>query len=151
MRWPLFAAVGILAGCSNGGYLEDLRHDSPEKRVAAADFLGAQRDQEAVTALIGVLSDQDPRVRAKGAWALGMIRSREAVMPLLPLLKDSDRAVKQAVIGALMNLEEPEALPALRAALSVELDTWVAGDLEEAITYLMQFEGDDDVGEFSFR
>jgi HEAT repeat protein len=152
MRWvALGMVVAFSAGCSDKSYSDDLLHASSEKRVAAAAFLGAQRDQNAVGALIAVLGDSSVSVRTKAAWALGMIRAREAVTPLLVLLKDPDRGVKQAAIGALMNIEEPGALPSLREALSSEPDVWVIGDLEKAIGYLSQFEGETDVGESTFN
>ena len=153
MRLGVLAVVivGVGVGCSDQGYVSDLQDASPAKRMAAAAFLGAQRDQDAVGGLIGVLDDAEAGVRAKSAWALGMIRSREAVGPLVSMLADPDRAVKQAVVGALMNIEEPEALPALHQALSSESDTWVIGDLEKAIVYLEQFEGETDVGESTFK
>lgn len=147
----LAVVIGLGVGCSDQSYVSDLRSPSPDKRLAAAAFLGAQRDQDAVGGLIGVLDDSEAGVRAKSAWALGMIRSRGAVGPLVSMLADPNRAVKQAVVGALMNIEEPEALPALRQALSTESDTWVIGDLKKAIVYLEQFEGETDVGESTFK
>tara|TARA_Y100000588_G_scaffold309310_1_gene334277 strand:- start:1015 stop:1470 length:456 start_codon:yes stop_codon:yes gene_type:complete len=151
MRAPIVLVGLLVLGCSGGGYLDDLQHASAEKRLAAASFLGAQRDPQAVPGLIGLLEDPDARVRAKGAWALGMIRARSGVIPLLARVGDPDRTVKQAAIGALMNIEEPAALPGLKKALATETDAWVVGDLEKAITYLTQFEGESDIGESTFR
>lgn len=142
----------VVVGCgSESSYVDDLTHPSAERRVAAAEFLGAQREGSAVAALVDALGDSEPGVRAKSAWALGMIRDSVAMHPLIDLLDDGDREVKQASLGALMNLEQPDALPALGSALSKESDDWVVGDLEKTIRYLEQFEGEADVGESSFR
>ena len=76
MRWvALGMVVAFSAGCSDKSYSDDLLHASSEKRVAAAAFLGAQRDQNAVGALIAVLGDS-----MGGAVAIMAAATRRAII-----------------------------------------------------------------------
>lgn len=152
----LAAVVGVwiwIGGCSqeHGDYVKQLRLGTPEQRAEAAAFLGAQRVSSAIPAVRAALRDTVPAVRAKAAWAVGMLRAREAFQDLLPMLRDPSRRVRQQVAEALMQIEEPEAIPALRMALQMERDPWVQGDMQRAIQYLEQFQGDAEVNESSFK
>jgi HEAT repeat protein len=147
----LLAVAALLACGGDDGYLEQLRRGTSDERAQAAAFLGAQRDVRAVPHLIAALQDTVPSVRAKAAWALGMVGGKEALPALVACLSDTSLRVRQQAGLALMGLEEPEAIAALQAALRAESDPWVRGDLQRAIEYLRQFEGEADLSEGTFR
>ena len=131
--------------------MQQLRLGTPEQRADAAAFLGAQRVSSAIPVIRAALRDTVPAVRAKAAWAVGMLRAKEALRDLLPMLRDPSRRVRQQVSEALIQIEEPEAIPALRMALQMEKDPWVHGDMQRAVQYLEQFQGDAEVNESSFE
>ena len=142
----------VFAGCGDdGGYLKQLRSGTPEERVQAAAFLGAQQDVSAIVHLQIALRDTFPELRAKAAWALGYMGARESMREILPLLRDPHRRVRQQAAIALMHIEEPEAIPVLEVAAAAERDAWVKGDMRRAILYLQQFLGESDLGEATFR
>ena len=142
----------LAAACSKGGgFKADLKSPDVEKRVRAIEFLGSQRDRSVIPQLIEAVGDPSTEVRAKSSWALGMLQAKEAMEPVSKLLSDQEARVRQSAARALLQIEEPEALPALREALKVEPDDWVKRDIQEAITHLIQFEGETDVGEGTFK
>lgn len=142
-------ALGL--GCGESSFKADLKSPDQDVRVRAIEFLGSQRDRSAIPALIEATSDTAEVVKAKAAWALGMLQAKEAVGPVSEMLRHPSTRVRQSASGALLQIEEPEALPALREALEVEQDEWVRRDMQDAIDHLIQFEGETDVGESSFR
>ena len=151
---PLIPFLVVLAiwGCGSGNeYVDQLHSGSPEQRVQAASFLGAQRVSEAIPHLRMALRDTLPEVRSNVIWALGMLRSKEAMPELLPMLRNSNRNIRQATARALMQIEEPEAIAALESARKVEQDTWVQADMDRTIEHLRQFEGETNVQEFRVR
>jgi len=142
----------FLCGCSpHGDYIRQLRSGTVDQRVDAAAFLGAQRVFEAVPHLRVALRDSAAPVRTKAAWALGMLREKEALRDLIRMLGDKDRDVRQIVAWALMQIEEPEAILALERAMASEPDAWVKKDMERAVRYLKQFDGEADVEEGRVR
>jgi HEAT repeat protein len=138
-------------GSVHDDYLRQLRSGSPDQRAQAASFLGAQRVGDAVPHLQRALRDSEPNVRAKVVWALGMLRSKDALRDLIKLLGDHDRDVRQVTAWALMQVEEPEAIAALERAMAIEHDAWVKKDMDRAVRYLKQFEGEADIEEISVR
>lgn len=148
----LISAIFLISCRSQyGEYFSQLRSDSPDDRAQAALFLGAQRVGEAIPYLRAALRDTVPQVRAKVIWALGMLRSKEALHDLMPYLRDAHRNVRQATALALMQIEEPEAISSLEAASRIEEDVWVKRDMDRAIQYLQQFEGETEIGEGKMR
>ena len=151
IRVLLFCCVFYGCGSEHSSYIDQLRSGTPEQRAQAAAFLGAQRIAEAIPHLRTALQDEDDAVRAKVIWALGMLRSSAAMPDLLPLMQDSDRNIRQVTARTLMQIEAPEAIPALENALKIESDEWVAKDIESAIQHLRQFEGEVDIKEATVR
>ncbi|MDE2829235.1 MAG: HEAT repeat domain-containing protein [Gemmatimonadota bacterium] len=149
----LLALLLFLCGCSSphGDYVRQLRSGTVDQRIDAAAFLGAQRVFEAVPHLRAALRDSAAPVRTKAAWALGMLRAKEALRDLIRMLGDKDRDVRQIVAWALMQIEEPEAILALERAMASEPDAWVKKDMERAVRYLRQFDGEVDVEEGRVR
>ena len=148
---PLLLLFWVGCGTVHDDYFEQLRSGSSDQRAQAASFLGAQRVVEAIPHLQRALRDPAPNVRAKAAWALGMLRSKGALRDLVKLLGDRDRDVRQVAAWALMQIEEPEAIVALERAMAVERDAWVKKDMDRAVRYLKQFEGEADVEESDVR
>ena len=151
--WPAKALVlcVLCLCCQDRSFYSDLKSPDPETRMRAAEFLGSQRDRQAIPHLIEALGDSSTEVRAKAGWALGMLRAKEAAQPISLLLADSESRVRQSAGCALLMIEEPDALPSLKKALAKESDEWVKRDLEDAINHLAQFEGETDVDEAGFR
>ncbi len=143
----------FLSGCGSphADYLRQLRSGSIDQRIDAAAFLGAQRIAEAIPHLRAALRDPVPQVRTKAAWALGMLRAKEALRDLIRTLGDKDRDVRQITAWALMQIEEPEAISALERALASEPDAWVKKDMDRAVRYLRQFDGEVDIEESRVR
>lgn len=141
----------MCAGCGGNSTIDRLRSGTPEQRAEAAAFLGAQRVTEAIPALREALKDTSEDVRAKSAWALGAMRSKDALPDLLRLVESDSRRVRQQAVQAVAEIEEPGAIPTLEAALAREDDPWIRKDLEAALEYLGQFEGEADVSEGGFR
>lgn len=132
-------------------YLAQLRSGTPDQRAQAAAFLGAQRVSDAIPHLRAALRDTVPEVRTKVIWALGMLRSKAAMRDLISLLRDGNRDIRQATALGLMQIEDPEAIPALENAHRMETDAWVKRDMDRALRHLKKFEGEADVGEGGIR
>ena len=150
-RFSLVLLVGLALACQDRTFQADLKSTDQQVRVRAIEFLGSQRDRSVIPELIEITTDPAVAVRAKASWALGMMQAKEAMGPIVKLLKDPEARVRQSACQALLQIEEPEALPALRAALQAEADEWVRQEMEAAIRHLVQFEGETDVGESSFK
>ncbi len=92
-----------------------------EVRAAAARAVGGLRDSRAVPALLGLLSDNDPKVRQWVASALGRIGDSRAVDPLIGALSDSDPAVRGWAALALARFRDRRIIdPLLKAAKDSE-------------------------------
>ena len=97
--------------------------DKPLARQSLVRALGHFKQEEALTKLLFVLTDEheDCSVRSEAAWALGSQRSQRASEPLLALLKNhknSSLCVPCAI--ALGMLGDRQALPALQELLQNE-------------------------------
>ncbi len=96
---------------------DDLPVDRQPRVIIA---LGRFRAKAAVPRLLETLKSASAPVRAASAEALGRIgQTQEVLEPLRARLDDADLSVRKAVISALADLEDREAVPALiRAAES---------------------------------
>ncbi|HEY7533508.1 MAG TPA: HEAT repeat domain-containing protein [Nitrospiraceae bacterium] len=98
--------------------LTELLHDPhSEVRRAAAESLGKIGDPKTAAALLGVLSDQEPRVRAAAALAIGRLGpsgGEKAAQAVVEALDDHDELVQRAAVIAISELE-----PAPRVLASV--------------------------------
>ena len=100
-----------------------LRRDANTKvRATAAWALGSLGDDDAVEGLTAALSDTSQDVRMRAVWAIGSVSPKQAPKPLVALLTDKDRNVRQLVAWALFTIEDPDAVPALTAAMRAETD-----------------------------
>jgi beta-lactamase regulating signal transducer with metallopeptidase domain/HEAT repeat protein len=100
-----------------------LRRDVNTKvRATAAWALGSLGDDDAVEGLTAALSDTSQDVRMRAVWAIGSVSPKQAPKPLVALLTDKDRNVRQLVAWALFTIEDPDAVPALTAAMRAETD-----------------------------
>ena len=112
-----------------------LRDKDPEVRAAAAISLGDHADAGAVAPLASALSDKNYFVRAQAARALG-VNGRaavQAVPALMALLtKDEDSEVKRQAAGALGQIGDRSALPALERATR-DKDPYLAQAASDAI------------------
>lgn len=87
-------------------------------RMAAARALGELHDHSAVAKLVATLSDDDWRVRELVVWALSETKDSRAVTALCTVLVSDPRAeVRRGAAEALGEIQNAEALPALKQAL----------------------------------
>ena len=91
---------------------EDLSHDAPEERRAAALFAGLLRLDALAPRLIEALVDPYFLTRMEAARALGLLRHAPAVPELRASLRDTDILVRDAAIEALTLIPDPELLTA---------------------------------------
>ena len=100
-----------------------LRRDANTKvRATAAWSLGSLGDDDAVEGLTAALGDSSAGVRLKSVWAIGSIGPKQAPKPLVDMLTDKDEEVRRMVAWALYTIEDPDAVPALTAAMRAETD-----------------------------
>ncbi len=103
----------------------DVDSNSPENediriRASAIIATGKARDREAIPRLIEILENENEVewLRGCAAIALGRIAGDEVADPLIKALQDKDLFVSRAVILALGELKNEEALPHLKALLA---------------------------------
>ncbi|MFO0633845.1 MAG: HEAT repeat domain-containing protein [Nannocystaceae bacterium] len=88
----------------------------PSVRCAAAIALGhLPGDHEGADALAFALADEEPLVRAAACRALGQLAPPQAPAALLAATHDRAAQVRAAAVAALVALDNPVALPRLRA------------------------------------
>ncbi|MFC5277675.1 HEAT repeat domain-containing protein [Halorubrum rubrum] len=127
-----------------------LEADRAELRIAAANGLARLNEPSALPAVVGALSDPDPRVRLRAchacgtfadsravpglierlddeprvrraaANALGAVGTDRALDPLIDLLEDSDESLRRIAAGALGNASNPKPVEPLARALADE-------------------------------
>ena len=86
----------------------------PMVRAAAAEALGDLNVTRATEALIGALQDEELIVQIAAVKSLGKIGNDLAGEPLIQLLGRSEPLLRIATIGALTDLRDPHAVPALK-------------------------------------
>jgi HEAT repeat protein len=84
--------------------------------LVAASY--GERPEQARAALLGCLSDADPRVRASAFWVAAAVRDAELESVLDGGLRDPLPEIRLAAVWGLSELGTPAALQALRGALS---------------------------------
>ena len=87
----------------NWGWQEDHRVVSALRQIG----------DEAISALLKLLKDDDWTKRRGAAWALGIIGDSAAIPDLVQLLRDDSHLVRMSAIQALGRLQDVEALPYL--------------------------------------
>lgn len=94
--------------------IADLSSTNLEARRAAVKALEVAGGPEHVSALIVALRDEDEEVRCAAARGLDRLKAREALEPLMQAaVKDPSRSVRNCATFALMDLEDPRAIPVL--------------------------------------
>jgi len=104
-------------------------------RIHAIWALDAIGTEKARTAIGAALTDPDPLVREQAARSVGIRRERSRRAPLETLLKDPEPTVRREAAIALGRLNDPQAGPALMAALG-DADVFVAWSIRHAIKSL---------------
>lgn len=98
-----------------------LRGDaSSQVRATAAWALGNVGEHGPVDGLVAALGDSDPRVRSRAVWAIGNISPKQAPKQVIAMLKDGDPHTRMLSAWALYQIEDADAVPALKAAVSTE-------------------------------
>ena len=100
-----------------------LRRDASSKvRSTSAWALASVGDRDVVDDLAAALSDTSISVRRRAAWAIGNASPRQAPKALIDLLSDREIEVRKVAAWALFNIQDPEAVPAIDAAMRRETD-----------------------------
>jgi beta-lactamase regulating signal transducer with metallopeptidase domain len=119
--WAIGELTGMIPGTRADAVpqLITLLSDSDDwVRMAAARALGELHDHTAVAKLLATLSDDDWRVRELVVWALSETKDARAVTALCTVLISDPRAeVRRGAAEALGEIQNAEALPALKQAL----------------------------------
>lgn len=156
VSWP---HEGPLAAnlCRVFGELGSVRHAShlvtllgsvdTSVRVAAATALGQlPGEHEGASALAFALADEEPQVRAAACRSLGQLHAPSSVHSLLTATEDRSAIVRATAVQALVAMNDPAALPRLRAIIAEDPVPSVvvqaiaglgAGDLDQDLTMLM--------------
>jgi beta-lactamase regulating signal transducer with metallopeptidase domain len=98
------------------------RDASSRVRATAAWALGSLGENDGIEPLTAALGDTSESVRVRSVWAIGSIGPRQAPKPLVALLSDKNPEVRKMVAWALFTIEDPDAVPALTAAMRSETD-----------------------------
>ena len=96
---------------------ETLRSASPERVVAAMQFLESFGAEQANEALVDLLHHPDARVRATAVSTLGRRAGARCVDQITPLLNDPDARVRANTVEALATVEDPDLVEKLRPLL----------------------------------
>lgn len=115
--------------------LQQLESANPSLRAVAADALGDIGDDRAGPSLLKLLEDpnQPTSVRDTAASSLGAIGYHAAWPVLAKHLGDPAKTVRYCSAKSLMFLAEPNAVPALEAALREEKESDVRDQIREAL------------------
>jgi beta-lactamase regulating signal transducer with metallopeptidase domain/HEAT repeat protein len=137
------AAWALADGRGNSANIEALttalRRDANVKvRATSAWALGSLGEREAVDELAAALSDTSRAVRYRAAWAIGSTEPKTAPKALVDMLSDKDADVRKVVAWALYNIQDPDAVPALDAAMQKETDR----DVQRALIRAMASTGE---------
>lgn len=142
VRWQVAQVLGDLHAPASAPALQACLHtpnETPEVRSAAATALGKLGDTDSVPALITAAEAGDFAVRHAAVTALGLIADARAVEPLLRLM--SDAWLRPAIVQALGNLSQLEAVPALVGALDDEHEGVRSASLEALTKILIEPSG----------
>ncbi len=105
-------------------YIADLNPQKDEKIIiTAAEWLGNEKEKDAIPGLIKLLSDARENVRVSSAVALGYIGEEEACDALnASLLKDESANVRYAAILSTFRIGSKKSLKAWQEAKEKESD-----------------------------
>lgn len=118
LRQAAAKALGKLKDPSSLGVLaSSLRSESPDRVIAAMQFLEGFGTEEANEALAKLLDHPDARVRATAVSTLGRRAGADYVARLQPLLTDPDARVRANTIEALGTAGDPNLVEKLRPLL----------------------------------
>lgn len=114
--------------------VQRLNNSDDDVREDAAAYLGNQRNERAVPALIEALGDSEEDVREEAAKALGRIGSADSVPALINALHDDDFGVRRQVIKALDLIGDPRAVEPLEALSKTTGNPWTSDEALQAAT-----------------
>lgn len=114
-------------------YIKDLNPSMDEKIIIkAADWLGKEKEKDALPKLIKLLDDSREKVRLHSAMALGYIGEEDAAKPLNKvLLSDESANVRYAAILSTMRIGSKTSLEAYKKAKDSESDPYIKDILKK--------------------
>lgn len=114
-------------------YIADLSSDDEEKIIAAADWVGKEKEKSAVPQLINLLkNDKRVKVRVYATIALGMIADESSIPALNEALtSDSNADVRYSVLLAIHRIDPSKSIDALKKAKETETDPFMKDYMEK--------------------
>ncbi len=115
-------------------YILDLSSDKDEAVIVeAADYLGKEKEKDAIPGLVNLLSDSRFTVRMEAASALGMIGDESAVEALnKAALGDQSAEVRYAAVLATFRIGSKQSIDTWKQALQSETDPFIKDFLTKA-------------------
>jgi len=112
---------------SKADFIADLASDKDEKTIGeAADWVGKEKDKDAIPNLINLLSDRRESVRVDAAAALGYIGEESAVDALnKTLLNDESPVVRYAAVLASVRIGSKKSIDAFKQSFEQETDPFI--------------------------
>ncbi len=114
-------------------YIKDLDPSKDEKVIVeAADFLGKEKEKDAVKKLQDLLKDQRVNVRLHAVIALGYIGQEESAESLNGiLLNDESPNVRYAAVLSISRIGSKKSIDALKEAKAKESDPFILDFLKK--------------------
>ncbi len=108
-------------------YLSDLDAAKDEQVIVkAADWLGEKKENQAVSKLVGLLTDSRDMVRLHSVMALGYIGEEDSVEAINNiLLTDKNATVRYAALLSTVRIGSKKSIPVWEKAKTTETDPYI--------------------------
>ena len=122
----LFASISVFAADAKK-YIADLDPSKDEQTIiAAADWARDNKEEDAVPALVKLLSDSRDMVRLHAVMALGYIGEEDAVEAVNNvMLNDSNPSVRYTALLSTLRIGSEKSMPAWEQARQKETDPFM--------------------------
>ena len=120
---------------SKSDYMKDLSSKDEESVIEAVDWLGDEKEKEAVPELEKLLqSDKRVKVRLYAAIALGLIAEEKSIDTLnKALVSDQNPDVRYSVLLAIHRIDPSKSIDALKKASETETDPFIKDYIEKLV------------------
>ena len=123
----MFFAVSLFANKTAEQYIADLNPaNDANVIITAADWLGKNKQEKAIQALLPLLEDSREAVRLRAVAALGNIGKEDAIDGInRSLVSDESADVRYAAALATVRIASPKSIPAWKEARDKETDPYI--------------------------
>lgn len=124
----ILSVSSIVFAADAAKYIADLDPAKDEKTIiAAADWVGEKKEEDASKKLIILLSDSRDMVRLHAVMALGYIAEEDNLDPLHNvILTDKNASVRYAAVLSVMRINKPDkSAPVFLKAKETETDPFI--------------------------